>query len=140
MRYKKAVFYAFISGILFILTNWRIFPWFWKLLTDWLTKELPEYENFFRTIFVIIFILAAFGGITVILGGIAISKEHLFTGRFLIIIGAGIGLITLIILFIFVAIIEGLLEAMRLLFTLQGLAVILAILARRNAKKKKRWK
>ncbi len=140
MRYKKAVFYAFISGILFILTNWRIFPWFWKLLTDWLTKELPEYENFFRTIFVIIFILAAFGGITVILGGIAISKEHLFTGRFLIIIGAGIGLITLIILFIFVAIIEGLLEAMRPLFTLQGLAVILAILARRNAKKKKRWK
>jgi len=140
LRYKKAVFYAFISGILFILTNWRIFPWFWKLLTDWLTKELPEYENFFRTIFVIIFILAAFGGITVILGGIAISKEHLFTGRFLIIIGAGIGLITLIILFIFVAIIEGLLEAMRLLFTLQGLAVILAILARRNAKKKKRWK
>lgn len=140
MRYKKAVFYAFISGILFILTNWRIFPWFWELLTDWLTKELPEYENFFRTIFVIIFILAAFGGITVILGGIAISKEHLFTGRFLIIIGAGIGLITLIILFIFVAIIEGLLEAMRLLFTLQGLAVILAILARRNAKKKKRWK
>ena len=142
MRYKKAVFYAFISGILLILSGWRWYPVFWDELTAWLASELPEYESFIRGFFVIILILAFWSGVTVILGGIFISREHLFTGRFLILIGAGIGLITLILIFLFAVIILGLAEGLRFFFrhllTLYGLGIIFAIFARKNAKKRRR--
>lgn len=142
MRYKKAVFYAFISGILLILSGWRWYPHFWDELTAWLASELPEYESWFRGFFVIILILAFWSGVTVILGGIFISREHLFTGRFLILIGIGFGLLTIALVFIVLAASLGLLEAIRFFFrhliTLYGLGIIFGLLARSNAKK--RWR
>jgi len=138
LRYKKAVFYAFISGILFIIIGYHARIAAWENLRDWLVSEHPEYEDQILAFFGMIIILILLGGITVILGGIAISREHLLSGRLLILLGSGMGLITLAILFLIVAVSWGLLVAFQLLFSLYGLAVIFSILARKNAKK--RWR
>lgn len=45
----------------------------------------------------VLVILAALGGISVILGGILLTRERLVTGRLLIMLGAGTGLIGLLI-------------------------------------------
>jgi hypothetical protein len=87
--------------------------------------------------FLILFILAAAGGFTVILAGILIlGFEKLRLGRFLIGIGIGAGLISLI-FFLIVATIVGVLviAVFLLLFTLRGLAIILSIIARRLTRK-----
>ncbi len=90
-------------------------------------------------VFLILFIFAAAGGFTVILGGILIlGYEKFGLGRFLIGIGIGAGLISLI-FFLIVAMIFGVLVILvvLLLFTLRGLAIILSIIARRLTRKVK---
>ena len=87
----------------------------------------------------ILFILAAAGGFTVILGGIVIlGFEKLRLGRFLIGIGIGAGLISLI-FFLIVAAIAGVLiiAIFLMLFTLRGLSIILSIIARQLTRRVK---
>ena len=77
--------------------------------------------------------VAALGGIAVILGGILISKEKIRLGKFSISLGAGMGLLGLIISII-VAISENSLLISGF-FSVGGVGLILSIYARRAAKK-----
>ena len=138
MMYKKAVFLAFISGILFLLTSWYSAPDLWEKLTDWASEEYPDYEDYFKIFLLVIFFLASLGGITVILGGVLINKERLSLGKFVIAIGAGVGLISVILAYIMITSDEGIVDGTEYYFEkflpLEWLAIILAIFARRYAK------
>ncbi|MFX1519919.1 MAG: hypothetical protein ACFFCD_08355 [Promethearchaeota archaeon] len=86
----------------------------------------------FVGVFLILYFLAAAGGLTVIVGGLLIWLfEHLFLGRWLIGLGIGVGLISLI-WFLIMAAIGGvlLIAVILILFTLRGIAIILSIIAR----------
>ena len=138
MVYKKAVSLAFISGILFLLTSWYSAPDLWEKITDWASEEYPDYENYFKIFLVVIFFLASLGGIAVILGGIFISKERLSLGKFVIAIGAGVGLISVILAYIMITGDEGIVDGteyfLEEFYWLEWLAIILAIVARMYAK------
>jgi len=138
MKYKKAVSLAFLSGILFLLTSWYASTDIWEMVTDWASDEYPDYEDQIKIFLLVILFLASLGGITVILGGILIGKERLTLGKFLIAIGAGFGLITVIILFVTLGMSEGFVDGTEIFFEnflpLQWLAIIFAIFARRYTK------
>ncbi len=138
MVYKKAVSLAFVSGILFLLTSWYSAPDLWEKITDWASEEYPDYENYFKIFLVVIFFLASLGGIAVILGGIFISKERLSLGKFVIAIGAGVGLISVILAYIMITGDEGIVDGteyfLEEFYWLEWLAIILAIVARMYAK------
>ncbi len=138
MKYQKAVFLAFLSGILFLLTSWYASTDLWETVTDWASDEYPDYEDYIKIFLLVILFLASLGGITVILGGILINKERLTLGKFLIAIGAGVGLISVIILFVTLGMSEGFVDGTEIFFEnflpLQWLAIIFAIFARRYTK------
>ena len=59
--------------------------------------ELAPFVDILNLIYYILLILAGLGGITVIGGGFLMTTDRVGTGKFLIGIGAGMGLISLII-------------------------------------------
>ena len=77
--------------------------------------------------------IASLGGITVITGGLLIGKKKVGTGKFLIALGAGLGIIGLIIS-IYVGYTEGSLT-IGSFFSIGAIGLILSITARIMAKK-----
>ncbi|MEX2722111.1 MAG: hypothetical protein Q6362_011975 [Candidatus Wukongarchaeota archaeon] len=144
MKYQKAVSLAFLSGILFLLTTLYASTEMWEEVTEWLSDEYPDYEDVFKGFLLVILFLASLGGITIILGGILIGKERLSLGKFLIAIGAGFGLISVILAFVTLGMKDGIVDGterfIELFLPLQWLAIILAIFARKYAKKEEKWK
>ncbi len=138
MKYAKAVSLAFFSGILFLLTSWYSAPDLWEKITDWASKEYPDYETYFKIFLAVMFFLASLGGIAVILGGVFISKERLSLGKFVIALGAGIGLISVILAFVMITGDEGIVDGTKYFieefYWLEWLAILLAIVARMYAK------
>lgn len=82
-------------------------------------------------IFVILIFIASLGGISVIIGGLLIGSNKVKTGKLIIALGAGLGLIGLI-----VSIIIGITEGsftLNSLITLGAIGLILSIVARMMA-------
>ncbi len=95
-RNKPACIIAIIGGLLLVITGWTGMVGTLKFLKDVLAS-IGISGSEAELVFKILIILAALGGITVILGGLLIYKNFFRSGRFLIMLGAGIGLIGLII-------------------------------------------
>ena len=92
-----------------------------------------------QIIFWILILIAALGGIAVMIGGLLLYKERIITGKVLITLGAGIGIIGLII-GIVTAINQGETVAFFAWITtsFSGIGIILSIIARFMAKRPKK--
>lgn len=105
MRNIVAVIFCIIGGILMIIASIIGSAATFELIVEFLSRQFPDYETFLRIFLTVCIIIAAGGGISVIIGAI-ITFKSLAPGKFIIGLGAGMGLIGLII-FIVTGIIAG---------------------------------
>jgi len=123
---KAAMGVAIVAGLLLLFEGISGFAT-WNTIRDFVTDNVTDNE-IVMYIFVILIFIASLGGIAVIIGGILIGSNKVKTGKFIIALGAGLGLIGLI-----VSIIIGLTEGsftLNSLITLGAIGLILSIVAR----------
>ena len=129
-RNKAAMGVAIVAGLLLLIEGISGFAT-WSTIKEFVTDNVTDNE-IVMYIFVILIFIASLGGISVIIGGLLIGKNKVRTGKFIIALGAGLGLIGLI-----VSIIIGLTEGsftLNSLITLGAIGLILSIVARMMAK------
>ena len=125
-RNKAAMGVAIVAGLLLLIEGISGFA-VWETIKDFVADNVTDNE-IVMYIFVILIFIASLGGIAVIIGGLLIGSNKVKTGKFIIALGAGLGLIGLI-----VSIIVGLMEGsftLNSLITLGAIGLILSIVAR----------
>ena len=105
MRNKVSVTLCIIGGILMIIASIVGSATTYQMIVDFLSSRFPDYETYLRLFLTICIIIALGGGISVIIGSI-ITFKSVGLGKWIIGLGAGMGLIGLII-FIVTGIIAG---------------------------------
>ena len=101
---SKAMAVAIAAGLLLLISGVNGIA-AWQDIQTFVTENIAD--NFIiQMIFVVLIFIASLGGVTVIAGGLLIGKDKVGTGKFLIALGAGLGLIGLIIT-IYVGYVEG---------------------------------
>jgi hypothetical protein len=126
---KSAMGVAIVAGLLLLIEGISGFAT-WTTIKEFVTDNITDNEIVLY-IFVILIFIASLGGIAVIIGGILIGTNKVKTGKFIIALGAGLGLIGLI-----VSIIIGVTEGsftLNGLITLGAIGLILSIVARMMA-------
>ena len=126
---KAAMGVAIVAGLLLLIEGISGFAT-WTTIKEFVSDNVTDNE-IVMYIFVILIFIASLGGISVIIGGLLIGKNKVRTGKFIIALGAGLGLIGLI-----VSIIIGLTEGnftLNSLITLGAIGLILSIVARMMA-------
>ena len=122
---------AIIAGVLLLISGVNGMA-AWSEIENFVTNNVAD--NFIiQIIFVVLIFIASLGGIAVIAGGLLIGKNKVGTGKFLIALGAGLGIIGLIIS-IYVGYIERSLT-MGSFFSIGAIGLILSIVARIIVKK-----
>jgi hypothetical protein len=127
---KAAMGVAIVAGLLLLIEGISGFAT-WTTIKEFVSDNVTDNE-IVMYIFVILIFIASLGGISVIIGGLLIGKNKVRTGKFIIALGAGLGLIGLI-----VSIIVGLTEGdltLNTLISLGAIGLILSIVARMMAK------
>ena len=94
-RNKTAAYMAIVGGVLILVAGGTGMATFLAELSDIVQDHFGSYE-IIDTIFWILIIISALGGLTVMLGGFLFYKEYIRIGKFLIMLGAGLGVIGLI--------------------------------------------
>jgi len=122
---------AIIAGILLLIAGISGAAT-WEAIKNFVAQQFPGNE-ILELVFVILIFIASLGGIAVIIGGMLIGKNKIGTGRFFILLGAGMGIIGLI-FSIIVAYSEGSLTIGSFL-SIGMIGIILSIAARMIAKK-----
>jgi len=128
-RNRAAMGVAIVAGLLLLIEGISGFAT-WTTIKEFVSDNVTDNE-IVMYIFVILIFIASLGGISVIIGGLLIGKNKVRTGKFIIALGAGLGLIGLI-----VSIIIGLTEGnftLNSLITLGAIGLILSIVARMMA-------
>ena len=130
-RNNQAMGIAIVAGILLIIGGISGLAT-WETIKDFVTTHIMD-NSIMQIVFTILIFIASLGGIAVIAGGILIGKNKVGLGKFIIALGAGLGLIGLIFSFI-VTFMEGNFTIGS--FTSIGtIGLILSIVARMIAKK-----
>ena len=122
---------AIIAGILLLISGVSGLVT-WETIKDFVTTNIID-NTFVQIIFTILIFIASLGGMSVIAGGLLIGKNKIGTGKLLISLGAGLGLIGLI-FSIIVIYTEGNLT-LGSFFSIGAIGLILSIVARAIAKK-----
>jgi hypothetical protein len=122
---------AVVAGILLLIAGVSGLAT-WETIKEFVTEYVID-NGIVQVIFAILIFIASLGGISVIIGGFLIWKEKIGLGKFLISLGAGLGLIGLI-FSIIVGIIEGSF-VIGSFFSIGGIGLILSIIARLMVKK-----
>ena len=135
MKNTVPIALGILGGILLIQVGWVGSIGFFDEIAAYALLYFPTMAELITTILNILLYIATLGGISVVIGTLLIAMNRITTGKFVIGLGAGIGLIGLIIMLV-QAVITGGVEALLEVFTLisQSIAwigVILSILARR---------
>ncbi|MFW9786951.1 MAG: hypothetical protein ACFFE2_11820 [Candidatus Thorarchaeota archaeon] len=138
MRNGLAVALALIGGFLLFQVSWVGSISFIGDIAIYAAMNFPAAADMITLVLTILLYIASLGGIAVIIGGILIGMARIGTGKFVIGIGAGVGLIGLIIMLV-EGYLAGGLEALTDILTLisQSIAwigVIMSIVARSMAK------
>ncbi|MBI5001139.1 MAG: hypothetical protein HZB92_06400 [Euryarchaeota archaeon] len=128
---KSAMYVAIVGGILLLVAGLTGAA-AWAQIRDAVAHYITS-DPLVMDIFGWLIIVASFGGFAVILGGLLIGYEHEWGGKFLIMLGAGMGLIGFIIAFA-----TWYLNGMTVMFTIGGsiiglVGIILSIIARQMA-------
>ncbi len=142
MENKKWILLCIIGGILMIIGSVIGSITFFETLFDLIEADVGEdVAKIVSLVIQILGYIAMAGGISVIVGSIIVAMGHYRLGKFIIGIGAGMGLISLLI-FLITGIVEGsILEELDQIVTetIHGsygfLGVILTIIARMKLKK-----
>jgi hypothetical protein len=138
MENKKWMITCIIGGILMILSSTVGGISFFVTVSNIITEEVPELATILNIILQVFNYIALGGGISVIIGTIIVAIGQYGIGKFIIGLGAGMGLIGLII-YIITGIIGGTLanQLMAIIFNLISLSggfgfvgVLLTILGR----------
>jgi len=127
----KAMALAVIAGILLLIAGVSGLAT-WQAVRDFVVTYIVD-NSIVELVFAFLIFIASLGGISVIAGGLLIGKHKLGTGKFLITLGAGLGLIGLIVAII-IAYTEGNLT-LGSFFSIGIIGLILSIIARMMAKK-----
>ena len=130
-RNIKAMYVAFVAGILLIISGISGLAT-WEAIKDFVTIHIID-NSIVQVVFAILIFIASLGGIAVISGGALIGKNKVGLGKFIIALGAGLGLIGLI-FSIVVAYTEDSLT-LGSFFSVGAIGLILSIIARMLAKK-----
>lgn len=135
MRNQVPITLALIGGFLLFQVGWIGSIGFIDDIAAYALLYFPTIADIITLVLTALLYIASLGGIAVIVGGILIAMNREGTGKFVIGLGAGIGLIGLIIM-LAEALIAGGVDAFLDVLTLvsQSIAwigVILSILARR---------
>jgi len=130
-KYRTAMYVAIVAGILLLISGISGLAT-WETVKEFVTNNLTD-NAVIQIVFAILIFIASLGGLAVIIGGILIGKENLSTGRFLIMLGAGMGIIGLIVS-IYIAYVEGSLT-IGSFFSIGFMGLLLSIIARSMAKK-----
>jgi len=133
---RDAGYFAIFAGILLFLggaSGWGIFAFIWNVIKDRLdlSGDLAVYVTLVFRIFIF---LASLGGITVILGGYAMLKGYLKTGKILVMIGCGTGLLTLIVLGFIAYVTNSWDSWSSSMLGFTGIGIVLAWISRKLAK------
>jgi hypothetical protein len=92
---KPAMYAAIIGGVCLLLagiTGYAAWSGIRDIVTEYISDDAIVHEAFYY-----ILIIAGLGGLAVILGGLLIGSDKVGIGKFLITLGAGMGLIGFII-------------------------------------------
>lgn len=130
-RNTQAMGIAIIAGILLIIGGVSGLAT-WETIKDFVTTHVVD-NSIIQIVFAILIFIASLGGIAVIIGGVLIGKNNVGLGKFIIAIGAGLGLIGLIFSLI-ITYIEGNFT-IGSFFSIGAIGLILSIVARVLAKK-----
>jgi len=130
---------ALIGGFLLFQVSWVGSIGFIADIAAYAALYFPAAAEIITLVLTILLYIAALGGIAVIIGGLLIARDRVGTGKFIIGLGAGVGLFGLIIILV-EAFLAGGLAALTDILTLisQSIAwigVIMSIVARSMAKK-----
>jgi hypothetical protein len=128
---SKAMFIAILAGLLLLIAGVSGLTT-WETIKDFVTTHVID-NYIVQIIFAILIFIASLGGLSVIAGGLLIGKNKIGTGKLLITLGAGLGLIGLI-FSIIVAYTEGNFT-LGSFFTIGTIGLILSIIARVITKK-----
>jgi hypothetical protein len=128
---SKVVWIAIIAGILLLIAGVNGIA-AWETIKEFVVNNIAD-NAVIQIVFAVLIFIASLGGISVITGGILIGKGKVGTGKFLITLGAGLGIIGLIVS-IYVAYAESSLTISSF-FSIGMIGLILSIAARLMAKK-----
>ncbi len=140
MRNRSPFLLCLIAGLLFFITNYTngiaailaVFTFLHSI------PALSPYFIVIDLILLILFIIAWSGGIAIIIGGYLLTTTHVRSGKFIIAIAAGFGLISLILVLLWVQFTYGLggllVLTYLILHSAWAIAIILTIVARSLAK------
>jgi len=127
---------AFLSGIFFVVSGTNGLN-AWKHVESLITSTAGSsvvQNPLIHSVFIIIFILSSFGGITVFTGAWFLFKNKILLGKFFIAVGAGSGIIFLI-TNIYLSLISTE-KNFSWLISYSSLAIIFAVVSRMVAKRK----
>jgi hypothetical protein len=137
-------FLAIIAGVIAFITeitgNTRLYELIFDTASAYLPPGTPEQTTMvFGWVLIILGFLAGLGGISVVAGGVLILAYRIGLGKFLIGTGIGISLIGIIVKIVTAAIggavFAQVLGLVALILTLQGVAIVLSIIARQLTRK-----
>ena len=128
---SKAMGSAIIAGILLLIAGLSGMAT-WTAIKEFVIEHVADNE-IIQYVFAILIFIASLGGIAVIIGGLLIGKDKIRTGKFIIALGAGLGLIGLT----FSVIVAYLGESLTIgsFLSIGAIGLILSIIARMIAKK-----
>jgi len=127
----KVMVIAVLAGVLLLVAGVSGVAT-WETIKDFVTTHIID-DIIVQMLFVVLIFIASLGGIAVIIGGLLIGKDKVGTGKFLIGLGAGLGIIGLI-FSIVVAFIEESFTVSSFL-SVGAIGLLLSIVARIMVKK-----
>jgi hypothetical protein len=95
---RNAMVIAIVAGILLAIAGVSGLAT-WETIKDFVTTHVID-NIIVQIVFAILIFIASLGGISVIAGGLLLGKNKVGTGKLLITLGAGLGLIGLIFSFV----------------------------------------
>ena len=128
---KQAMIIAIFAGILLLISGVSGLAT-WEVIRNFVTTNVID-NYIVQIIFAVLIFIASLGGLSVIIGGLLIGKDRVGTGKLFITLGAGLGLIGLIISII-VAVMENNFT-IGSFFSVGAIGLILSIIARLMVKK-----
>jgi len=140
MKNQTPFFLCIFAGLLFLFANYNNGVGTIVALYIFLHSiaALAPFYIIIDVILLILFIIAWSGGLAIIIGGYLLTTTHVKFGKFIIAITAGFGLISLILIILWVQIFYGWAGLLVLTWLIWNsawaVAIILTIVARRLAK------
>lgn len=130
-RNSQSMGVAIVAGILLLIAGVSGLAT-WETIKEFVTTHIAD-NIIVQIVFAILIFIASLGGIAVIIGGVLIGKKKVGTGKFIIALGAGLGIIGLLVSIV-VAYAEGDF-IIGSFFSIGAIGLILSIFARVLAKK-----